>query len=48
MFTGIVEEIGFIKSFDGKNLMVECKKVLENTKIGDALQSTAAARQSFL
>lgn len=37
MFTGIVEEIGFIKSFDGKNLMVECKKVLENTKIGDSI-----------
>lgn len=37
MFTGIVEEIGFIKSFDGKNLIVECKKVLENTKIGDSI-----------
>ena len=37
MFTGIVEETGFIKSFDGKNLLVECSKVLEGTKIGDSI-----------
>jgi riboflavin synthase len=37
MFTGIVEEIGLIKSFDGKNLVVECKTVLENTKLGDSI-----------
>ncbi len=37
MFTGIVEEIGLIKSFDGEKLVVECKKVLENTKIGDSI-----------
>ena len=34
MFTGIVEEIGTIKSFDGSKLVVECVKVLENTQIG--------------
>lgn len=37
MFTGIIEEIGLIKSFDGKKLVVECSKVLENTKIGDSI-----------
>ena len=37
MFTGIVEETGFIKSFDGKKLTVECSKVLENTQIGDSI-----------
>ena len=37
MFTGIVEEIGTIKSFDGSKLVVECVKVLENTQIGDSI-----------
>lgn len=37
MFTGIVEEIGQIKSFDGRRLTVECKKVLEGTQIGDSI-----------
>ncbi len=37
MFTGIVEETGFIKSFDGKRLVVECSRVLEGTKIGDSI-----------
>lgn len=37
MFTGIIEEIGFVKSFDGKNLIIECSKVLENTQIGDSI-----------
>jgi len=37
MFTGIVEEIGFVKSFDGKRLVVECSKVLENTALGDSI-----------
>lgn len=37
MFTGIVEETGLIKSFDGKRLVVECSKVLENTQIGDSI-----------
>lgn len=37
MFTGIVEEIGKIADFDGKNLVVECSKVLENTQIGDSI-----------
>ena len=37
MFTGIVEEIGLIKSFDGKKLVIECSKVLENTQLGDSI-----------
>lgn len=37
MFTGIVEEIGKIKSFDGKKLVVECSKVLDGTAIGDSI-----------
>lgn len=37
MFTGIVEEIGKIKSFNGEKLVVECKKVLKNTQLGDSI-----------
>ena len=37
MFTGIVEETGLIKSFDGSKLIIECSKVLEDTKIGDSI-----------
>lgn len=37
MFTGIVEEIGYIKNFDGQKLTVECSKVLENTQLGDSI-----------
>ncbi|CCY63124.1 putative riboflavin synthase alpha chain [Clostridium sp. CAG:967] len=37
MFTGIVEEIGLIKSFDGTKLVVECSKVLKNTLTGDSI-----------
>ena len=37
MFTGIVEEIGYIKSFDGQRLVVECSKVLEGTQLGDCI-----------
>lgn len=37
MFTGIIEEIGLIKSFDGQKLVVECSKVLNGTQIGDSI-----------
>lgn len=37
MFTGIIEEIGKVKSFDGKRLVVECSVVLEGTKLGDSI-----------
>lgn len=41
MFTGIIEETGIIKNFSkistGAFIEVECKNVLENTKIGDSI-----------
>ncbi len=37
MFTGITEETGFIKSFDGHTLVVECKVILDDIKIGDSV-----------
>lgn len=37
MFTGIVEEIGKVKSFDGKRIVVECVKVLDGTQLGDSI-----------
>ena len=37
MFTGIVEETGVLKSISGSVITVECKKVLECTKIGDSI-----------
>lgn len=37
MFTGIVEETGKVRSFDGKKLVIECRRVLEDTKIGDSI-----------
>ena len=41
MFTGIVEETGRVKSFaaasNGAEITVECRNVLEETKIGDSI-----------
>lgn len=41
MFTGIVEEIGIVKSFSKNQkdalIVVECDKVLDGTKIGDSI-----------
>lgn len=37
MFTGLIEEIGLIKSFDGTHLTVECAKILEDIKLGDSI-----------
>ncbi len=41
MFTGIVEEVGIVKAFNkdakGASLEIECKTVLEDTKIGDSI-----------
>jgi riboflavin synthase len=41
MFTGIIEEIGIIKSFsrhsNGAKIEVECNKVLQDTKLGDSI-----------
>lgn len=37
MFTGIIEEIGKILSITEKEICIEAKEVLENTKIGDSI-----------
>lgn len=41
MFTGIIEEIGAVKSFSrsdkNASLTIECKEVLKGTKIGDSI-----------
>lgn len=37
MFTGITEEIGQIKSFDGKKLIISCEKILEDMTIGSSI-----------
>lgn len=37
MFTGIIEEIGIVKSFNKKRLEIECSKVLEGVKLGDSI-----------
>ena len=41
MFTGIIEEIGKIKSFkkdsNGATIEVECSLVLQDTKLGDSI-----------
>ncbi len=37
MFTGIVEEIGTVESFNSGKICIKAKKVLEQTKIGDSI-----------
>ena len=37
MFTGIVEETGRIQSITSNKITVECKTVLEDTKMGDSI-----------
>ena len=37
MFTGIIEELGRIRQITNKNIEIECKTVLENTKLGDSI-----------
>lgn len=41
MFTGIIEETGTVKSFskdsNGGTITIECKTVLEDTKLGDSI-----------
>ena len=41
MFTGIIEELGLVKSLikksSGADITIQCNKVLENTKIGDSI-----------
>ena len=37
MFTGIIEEIGRIRSREGGELVVACSLILEDTKLGDSI-----------
>jgi len=37
MFTGIIEELGKIRQITDKSAEIECKTVLEDTKIGDSI-----------
>lgn len=37
MFTGIIEEVGRLKSLDGGRIEIACEKVLEDIKIGDSI-----------
>ena len=37
MFTGIIEEVGFLKNFDGEKIEISCAKILEDIKIGDSI-----------
>ena len=39
MFTGIIEEVGSFKSFDGGRLEVSCSKILSDVKIGDSIST---------
>lgn len=45
MFTGIIEEIGEIKSFQNKTVLeVLCSKVLEEVKLGDSIAINGACQ----
>ena len=37
MFTGIIEETGKVQSITKDKIVIECSKVLENTKLGDSI-----------
>ena len=39
MFTGIIEEVGRLKSLDGGRIEIFCEKVLEDAKIGDSINT---------
>ena len=39
MFTGIIEEIGRFKSFDGGRIEISCEKILSDIKIGDSIST---------
>ena len=48
MFTGIIEEIGILKSFklvsENAEIVVECKDVLKDVKIGDSIAINGACQ----
>lgn len=37
MFTGIIEETGIIRQITNNTITINCKKVLEDTKLGDSI-----------
>jgi len=39
MFTGLIEEVGSLKSLDGGRLEVSCSKILSDIKIGDSIST---------
>ena len=39
MFTGIIEEVGRLKSFDGARIEISCEKILSDIKIGDSIST---------
>ncbi len=39
MFTGIIEEIGRLKNFDGSRIEIACEKILDGIKIGDSISA---------
>lgn len=42
MFSGIVEEIGTVKAFEGGRLSIGCRRALEGTKLGDSVNVNGA------
>ena len=39
MFTGIIEEVGKLKKFDGTQIEIACTKVLSDVDIGDSIST---------
>ena len=39
MFTGIIEELGTLKSLNGGRIEITCEKILEDVKIGDSIST---------
>ena len=39
MFTGIIEEVGKLKSFNGGRIEISCAKVLSDVEIGDSIST---------
>lgn len=39
MFTGIIEEVGRLKGFDGARIEISCEKILSDMKIGDSIST---------
>ena len=39
MFTGIIEEVGRLRSLDGGRIEISCEKILSDIKIGDSIST---------